>query len=71
MIHSIGIGKPSLPGIPGDTEAVDIYQRAAGLEVTDLLFYEVRAALRAAMLLVRSCTAGMPASSRNLASIWR
>jgi aminoglycoside phosphotransferase (APT) family kinase protein len=53
LIHSVGIDRPSLPGIPSDAEAIEIYQRSAGVEVTDLLFYEVRAALRAAMLLVR------------------
>src|SRR5690606_37754963 len=53
MIHSEGIGRPSLDGIPADDEAVSMYERAAGRDVRDLRFYEVRAALRAALLLTR------------------
>ncbi|HRE01432.1 MAG TPA: phosphotransferase family protein [Ilumatobacteraceae bacterium] len=53
LIHSVGIDRPSLPGIPTDDEAVGIYESVAGRTVTDLIFYEVRAALRAALLLIR------------------
>lgn len=52
-IHTEGIGRPDLDGIPPDDEAVRLYERAAGHQVRDLHFYEVRAALRAALLLVR------------------
>ncbi|MGD9995550.1 MAG: phosphotransferase family protein [Ilumatobacteraceae bacterium] len=53
MIHTIGIGRPSLDGIPTDDEAVAHYTRVSGHSVRDLHFYEVRAALRAALLLIR------------------
>jgi len=52
-IHTEGIGRPDLDGIPSDDEAVAFYERVAGRPVRDLHFYEVRAALRAALLLVR------------------
>ena len=52
-IHTEGIGRQNLDGIPVDAEAVSMYEHAAGHAVRDLLFYEVRAALRAALLLVR------------------
>lgn len=53
QIHTIGIGKPSLPGIPDDAGVVAYYEQQAGATITDLHFYEVRAALRAALLLVK------------------
>jgi aminoglycoside phosphotransferase (APT) family kinase protein len=53
MIHTIGIGRSIPDGIPDDAEAVAHYTRVMGRPVRDLLFYEVRAALRAALLLVR------------------
>lgn len=53
QIHTIGIGKPNLPGFPGDDEVVAIYERRSGNAVRDLRFYEVRAALRAGLLLLK------------------
>lgn len=53
LIHSVGIHRDQLPGFPSDAEAVAIYEGFARTQITDLLFFEVRAALRAAMLLIR------------------
>lgn len=52
-IHTEGIGRANLPGIPHDDEAVAIYEGISGRTVHHLQFYQVRAALRAALLLVR------------------
>ena len=53
QIHSVGIDRPDLPGFPAEAEAVRWYEERTGFQVADLLFYEVRAALRAALLLVK------------------
>ena len=52
-IHTVGIGRPDLDGIPADDAAVAFYERTSGHRAHDLHFYEVRAALRAALLLIR------------------
>jgi aminoglycoside phosphotransferase (APT) family kinase protein len=52
-LHTTGINKPELPGFPSPAETVRKYEALAGRPVGDLHFYEVRAALRAGLLLVR------------------
>jgi aminoglycoside phosphotransferase (APT) family kinase protein len=54
-LHTDGIGKPNLPGFPSPAETVEQYQLLSGRSVgaADLTFYEVRAAVRAGLLLVR------------------
>ena len=52
-LHTTGINKPELPGFPSPADTVHQYERLSGRSVGDLLFYEVRAALRAGLLLVR------------------
>jgi aminoglycoside phosphotransferase (APT) family kinase protein len=53
QIHTIGIARPNLPGFPDDEEVVATYERLAGRRITNLHFYEVRAALRAGLLLLK------------------
>lgn len=53
QIHTIGIRRPNLPGIPDDDEALELYAAHGGGPLADLHFYEVRAALRAALLLIK------------------
>jgi aminoglycoside phosphotransferase (APT) family kinase protein len=53
QIHTIGIGRPNLPGIPDDASSVAVYEELSGARVSDLHFYEVRAGLRAALLLMK------------------
>jgi aminoglycoside phosphotransferase (APT) family kinase protein len=52
-LHTSGIGKPQLPGLPSPAETVAMYEQLSGRTVGDLHFYEVRAAFRAGLLLVR------------------
>jgi aminoglycoside phosphotransferase (APT) family kinase protein len=54
-LHTDGIGKPNLPGFPSPAETVEQYERLSGrpVAVADMAFYEVRAAVRAGLLLVR------------------
>jgi aminoglycoside phosphotransferase (APT) family kinase protein len=54
-LHSDGIAKANLPGFPGPDETIAWYEQRSGRTVrrADLRFYEVRAALRAGLLLVR------------------
>jgi aminoglycoside phosphotransferase (APT) family kinase protein len=53
LIHTVGIHRPNLPGFPDDDDVVAEYERRAGRRVSDLHFYEVRAALRAGLLLLK------------------
>ncbi len=54
-IHSAGIARPGLPGIPDDHAAVSLYRELSGLAASDteIHFYMVRAAVRAALLLIK------------------
>ncbi len=54
-LHTDGIGKPSLPGFPSTAETLELYERITGRSIarTDMAFYEIRAAVRAGLLLVR------------------
>ena len=55
QIHSVGIARPGLPGIPDDRAALELYRELSGLPATDaeIHFYMVRAAVRAALLLIK------------------
>lgn len=52
-IHTVGINRPRLPGAPAPEELVDRYRSATGRELAHLPYYRVRAAVRAALLLIR------------------
>lgn len=52
-IHTYGHGNPDLPGAPSVEEIVALYEKLTGAPVRHLHFFEVRAALRASMLLFR------------------
>lgn len=52
-MHTEGHGLPPLPGFPSPDEAVALYEAMTGEPVQNLAFFEVRAALRAALLLFR------------------
>jgi aminoglycoside phosphotransferase (APT) family kinase protein len=51
--HTEGVGAPPLPGFPSPAEAVARYQELAGYQVQNLHFYEVFAALRTSVMMVR------------------
>lgn len=53
LIHSVGIGRPGLPGFPSHAEAVEYYERESGRPLTGIEFFKVRAALRGLLLLMR------------------
>jgi aminoglycoside phosphotransferase (APT) family kinase protein len=54
-LHTDGIAKANLPGFPSPAETVDWYEQLSGRRVrrAELPFYEIRAALRAGLLLLR------------------
>lgn len=52
-IHTEGRGIPRLAGFPPEPEQVELYEGFAGRKLGSLLWYEVWAALRAAVLLFR------------------
>ena len=52
-IHTAGRGLDGLAGFPSDSEQVALYEKGSGRTVHDLRWYEVWAALRAAVLLFR------------------
>ncbi len=54
-LHTDGIAKANLPGFPSPDGTIDWYEQLSGRSVRrgELRFYEIRAALRAGLLLVR------------------
>jgi aminoglycoside phosphotransferase (APT) family kinase protein len=52
-VHTDGIRKPRPAGFLDESQAIAWYERCSGRTVRDLRFYEVRAAFRAGLLLVR------------------
>ena len=52
--YSSGLGAQRLPGVPQPADQVGIWESLVGRPARDLLFYEVLAAVRFALVLVRS-----------------
>jgi aminoglycoside phosphotransferase (APT) family kinase protein len=52
--HSEGVGAPLPPGFPSFEQTVERYQELTGHEVEHIEFYEVFAALRASIIMVRA-----------------
>jgi len=51
--HSEGLGAPRLPGFPGRDESVARWEAASGLRARHLFYYEVFAAMRFSVIMMR------------------
>jgi aminoglycoside phosphotransferase (APT) family kinase protein len=51
--HSEGLGAPRLPGFPGRSETIEAWERSTGLSARDLDYYEVFAAFRFSVIMIR------------------
>ena len=54
--HSAGCGLPRLPGLPGPAETVARYEGVAGRAVEHLAYYDVFAAFRFSVIMIRVAT---------------
>jgi aminoglycoside phosphotransferase (APT) family kinase protein len=72
LSEGLGLGTPRLPGLPERAESVEFYERARGDPVRDLEYYEILAALRFALVLIRATVryraAGLVAEDTTLGS---
>jgi aminoglycoside phosphotransferase (APT) family kinase protein len=51
--HSEGLGAPRLPGFPGRVETIEAWERKTGHSARDIDYYEVFAAFRFAVIMIR------------------
>jgi aminoglycoside phosphotransferase (APT) family kinase protein len=52
--HTVGIGRPPLPGFPDDATTVSMYEEKLGRRVRDLFYYEVFAGFRFGLIMIRA-----------------